>query len=450
MPFELFVAIRYLLARRKQVVISIVSLISMVGVAAGVMALIVALALNSGFQKEFQERILSATTHITLQEIQNRVIQGYDTLADQLGAIENVVAVSPTVYSQALLQSDLGRSRGVYMRGIDPGRPQFMGGLLDQITEGDAASFGQKTSVPEMIVGEGLAEALGLLVGDQVRAVGMRGELAPFPIGRTVRTKGFKITAIFKSGLWEFDANWALIPLREAQAFEGMSDQEVSALEFQLGDIYQARATAEKLRSRAGKTFTTRTWMELNRPLFSALQLEKLALFIAIGLIVMVASLTFTTRTWMELNRPLFSALQLEKLALFIAIGLIVMVASLNIIITLTMMVMEKTGDIAVIAAMGGLPSTILRIFMFQGVIIGVVGTCVGAILGCALVWYLETYQVIALDKTVYSISYVPFELRWVDVVVVSVMAVLVSSLATVFPARAASRLNPVEGLRYD
>ena len=412
MPFELFVAIRYLLARRKQVVISIVSLISMVGVAAGVMALIVALALNSGFQKEFQERILSATTHITLQHIQNRVIQGYDRLADQLGAIENVVAVSPTVYSQALLQSDLARSRGVYMRGIDPARPQFMGGLLDQIIEGDAASFGQTTSVPEMIVGEGLAEALGLLVGDQVRAVGMRGELAPFPIGRTVRTKGFKITAIFKSGLWEFDANWALIPLREAQAFEGMSDQEVSALEFQLGDIYQARATAEKLRSRAGKTFTTRTWMEL--------------------------------------NSPLFSALQLEKLALFIAIGLIVMVASLNIVITLTMMVMEKTGDIAVIAAMGGLPSTILRIFMFQGVIIGVVGTCVGAIVGCALVWYLETYQVIALDKTVYSISYVPFELRWMDVVVVSVMAVLVSSLATVFPARAASRLNPVEGLRYD
>ena len=412
MPFELFVAIRYLLARRKQVVISIVSLISMVGVAAGVMALIVALALNSGFQKEFQERILSATTHITLQQIQNRVIQGYDRLADQLGAIENVVAVSPTVYSQALLQSDLGRSRGVYMRGIDPGRPQFMGGLLDQITEGDAASFGQTTSVPEMIVGEGLAEALGLLVGDQVRAVGMRGELAPFPIGRTLRTKGFRISAIFKSGLWEFDANWALIPLREAQAFEGMSDQEVSALEFQLGDIYQARATAEKLRSRAGKTFTTRTWMEL--------------------------------------NSPLFSALQLEKLALFIAIGLIVMVASLNIVITLTMMVMEKTGDIAVIAAMGGLPSTILRIFMFQGVIIGVVGTCVGAILGCALVWYLETYQVIALDKTVYSISYVPFELRWIDVAAVSVMAVLVSSLATVFPARAASRLNPVEGLRYD
>ena len=412
MPFELFVAIRYLLARRKQVVISMVSLISMVGVAAGVMALIVALALNSGFQKEFQERILSATTHITLLHIQNRVIQGYDMLADELGAIENVATVSPTVYSQALLQSDLGRSRGVYMRGIDPGRPQFMGGLLDQITEGDVASFGQKTSVPEMIVGEDLAAALGLLVGDQVRAVGLRGELAPPPILRTVRTKGFKITAIFKSGLWEFDANWALIPLREAQAFEGMSDQEVSALEFQLHDIYQADATAEKLRSRAGKTFTTRTWMEL--------------------------------------NRPLFSALQLEKLALFIAIGLIVMVASLNIIITLTMTVMEKTGDIAVIAAMGGLPSTILRIFLFQGVIIGVVGTCIGTILGCALVWYLETYQVITLDKTVYSISYVPFELRWTDVVVVSVMAVVVSSLATVFPARAASRLKPVEGLRYD
>ncbi len=412
MPFELFVAVRYLLARRKQVVISVVSLISMLGVAAGVMALIVALALNSGFQKEFQERILSATTHITLLQIQSQAIQGYDTLADQLGTIQNVAAVSPTVYSQSLLQSDLGRSQGVYMRGIDPGRPQFMGGLLGQITEGDAASFGQPSSVPQMIVGEDLAEALGLLVGDQVLALGMRGELAPFPIGRSVRRHRFKIAAIFKSGLWEFDANWALIPLGEAQVFEGMSDQEVSALEFRLHDIYQADATAEEVRSRAGKTFTTRTWMEL--------------------------------------NRPLFSALQLEKLALFIAIGLIVMVASLNIIITLTMMVMEKTGDIAVIAAMGGLPSTILRIFLLQGVIIGVVGTCIGAILGCALVWYLETYQVIALDKTVYSISYVPFELRSTDVVVISVMAVLISSLATIFPALSASRLNPVEGLRYD
>ena len=412
MPFELFVAIRYLLARRKQVVLSIVSLLSMVGVAAGVTALIVALALNSGFQKEFQERILSATAHVTLRQIQGQAIQGYDTLADRMGAIENVASVSPTVYCQALLQSDLGRSQGIYMRGVDPGRPQFMGGLLEQITEGDAASFGQKTQVPEMIVGEDLAESLGLLVGDQVRALGMRGELAPFLIGRFPRYKRFKIAAIFKSGLWEFDANWALIPLRQAQVFEGMSDQEVSALEFRLHDLYQADATAQELRSRAGKTFTTRTWMEL--------------------------------------NRPLFSALQLEKLALFIAIGLIVMVASLNIIITLTMMVMEKTGDIAVIAAMGGLPSTILRIFMFQGVIIGVIGTCIGAILGCALVWYLETYQVIALDKTVYSISYVPFELRWADVVVVLVMAVLVSSLATVVPARAASRLNPVEGLRYD
>jgi len=412
MPFELFVAIRYLLARRKQVVISIVSLISMVGVAAGVTALIVALALNSGFQKEFQERILSATTHITLLQIQGRAILGYNALADQMAAIGNVAAVAPTIYSQALLQSDLGRSQGVNMRGIDPTRPQFMGGLLDQITEGNAASFGQGTSVPEMIVGEDLAEALGLLVGDQVRALGMTGELAPFPIGRFPRYKKFKIAAIFKSGLWEFDANWALIPLRDAQVFEGMSDQEVSALEFRLHDIYQADGTAQKLRAQAGKTFTTRTWMEL--------------------------------------NRPLFSALQLEKLALFIAIGLIVLVASLNIIITLTMMVMEKTGDIAVIAAMGGLPSTILRIFLFQGVIIGVVGTCIGAILGCGLVWYLDAYQVIALDKTVYSISYVPFELRRADVVVIMVMAVLVSSLATVVPARAASRLNPVDGLRYD
>ncbi len=412
MPFELFVAMRYLLARRKQVVLSIVSLISIVGVAAGVAALIVALALNSGFQKEFQERILSATTHVTLLRIQNQPIQGYDSLADQMKDIENVVAVSPAVYSQALLQSDLGRSQGVHIRGLDPARPQFMGGLLEQITEGDTASFGQPSPVPEMIVGEDLAGALGLLVGDQVRAVGMRGELAPFLIGRFPRYKRFKIAAVFKSGLWEFDANLALIPLREAQVFEGFSDQEVSALEFRLRDIYRADATAKELRARAGKTFATTTWIEL--------------------------------------NRPLFAALELEKLALFIAIGLIVMVASLNIIITLTMMVMEKTRDIAIITAIGGLPSTILRIFLFQGVIIGVVGTAVGAVAGCGLAWYLETYQVISVDKTVYSISYVPFELRPADVLVVLVMAVLISSLATIVPARAASRLNPVEGLRYE
>ncbi len=412
MPFELFVAIRYLLARRKQVVISVVSLISIVGVAAGVMALIVSLALNSGFQREFQERILSATTHITLLPVQNRAIDEYGPLADRLGRIDNVVAVAPTVYSQALLQSDLGRSQGVYLRGIDPDRPQFMGGLLDQIVEGDAASFGQGNRVPEMIVGEGLARALGLLVGDQVQALGLKGELAPFGIGRSIRNKRFRVGAIFKSGLWEFDANWGLISLPQAQLFEGMSPREVSALEFRLADIYEADVTARELRGLAGPTFATRTWMEL--------------------------------------NRPLFSALKLEKLALFIAIGLIVMVASLNIIITLTMMVMEKTSDIAVIAAMGGLPSTILRIFMFQGMMIGALGTLIGSGLGSALVWYLETYQVIALDKTVYSISSVPFELRWTDVAIVSVTAVAVSSLATIFPARAASRLKPVEGLRHD
>lgn len=412
MPFELFVAVRYLLARRKQVVISIVSLISIVGVAAGVMALIVSLALNSGFQREFQERILSATTHVTLLQSQNRSVADYESLADRLGRVDGVLSVAPTIYSQALLQSDLGRSQGIYLRGIDPNRPQFMGGLLDQLVEGDAASFGQQTPVPEIIVGEDLAQALGLLVGDQVRALGLKGELAPFGIGRSIRNKRFKVAGIFKSGLWEFDANWALISLRQAQLFEGLSPGEVSALEFRLGNIYEADAISRQLRSLAGPSFSTRTWMEL--------------------------------------NRPLFSALKLEKVALFIAIGLIVLVASLNIIITLTMMVMEKTNDIAVIAAMGGLPSTVLRIFMFQGLMIGTVGTLIGAALGSCLVWYLETYQVIALDKTVYSISSVPFELRLSDVMIVSVMAVVVSSLATIFPARAASRLKPVEGLRYD
>ena len=412
MPFEVFVAVRYLLAHRGNSMVSLVSLISILGVAAGVMALIIALALNSGFQNEFKERILSTTSHVTLLQLQSASINDYQELADRLIDLDNVESISPTVYGQVLLQSDLGRQKGVYLRGVDPGRADFLGDLLEQIVEGDAASFGTSENLPEVIVGQDLAEALGLLVGDRVRAVGIKGELAPFPIGRAVRFRTFHVTAIFKSGLWEYDSNWALVPLAEAQRFEGLGEDQVSVLEFRLRDIDGAQDTADRIRELSG--------------------------------------VTFTTRTWMELNRPLFSALQLEKLALFVAIGLIVMVASLNIIITLTMMVMEKTGDIAVINAMGGMPSTITRIFMLEGLIIGALGTTVGATLGCLSVWYLDAHRVIALDKQVYSISYVPFDLRMTDVAVVSVLALLVSFLATIYPAVAASRLDPVEGLRFE
>ena len=412
MPFELFVATRYLLARRGQPMMSLVSVISILGVAAGVMALIIALALNSGFQNEFKEKILSATAHVTLLQSQGSSIKNYGQLSVQLVNIENVESVAPTIYGQVLLQSDLGRKKGIYLRGVDPSRADFLGDLLEQIVEGDAASFGVNANLPEIIVGQDLAESLGLLVGDRVRAVGLKGELAPFPIGRSVRYRTFHVVGIFKSGLWEYDAHWALVPLSEAQRFEGMKSDQVSVLEFRLNDVDRAQETANRIKQLLGAGFITRTWMEL--------------------------------------NRPLFSALQLEKLALFMAIGLIVLVAALNIIITLMMMVMEKVKDIAVINAMGGLPSTISRIFMLKGLIIGATGTVIGSTVGSLLVWYLNTQQIIALDKQVYAISYVPFDLRITDVALVSFLALVVSFLATIYPAVSASRLNPVEGLRYE
>ncbi len=398
MRFEFFVAWRYLLARRKQAVISFVSLISILGVTAGVAALIVALSLNSGFQEEFQSRILRATSHVILSRLGNLAIRDYEPLADRLADLEGVRGTTPTVYAQALLMvGDLNRQQPAILRGVDPRRGAIVEDLFARIVEGGLDEFSRLRPVPSIVLGKDLAERLGVLVDENVRAVGLQGELSP--LGRMPRIRTFRVVAVFDSGLWEYDANWALVPLPAAQSFAGLSPFEVSALEFRIEEA---------------------------------------------------AGAEFSTRTWIELNRPLFSALELEKLALFIAISLIVMVASLNIVSTLTLMVMEKNRDIAILSAMGGRSGTFVRIFMLQGLIIGAAGTLLGDLLGCGLVWYFDRYQVFPLEPQIYSIPFVPFRLHGEEVLVVSVVAVLVSFLATLYPARAASRLDPVEAFRYD
>ncbi len=408
MRFELFVATRYLLARRKQAVISVVTAISVLGVMAGVAALIVALALNNGFQSEFQNRILAATSHINLLRSGNLAILDYRELAARLAKLPGVVSVSPTVYAQAQLVGDLNRQKPAALRGVDPENAEIAKDLLGHVVEGNAEDF--KRDPDAIVVGKDLAAEMGLLVGDRVRAFGLQGELSP--LGVMPRSRTFRVVAVFESGLWEYDANWALIPLRAAQRFVGLLDNEASALEFRIEKVDEAAEVAARIKEAVG-------------PGYSA-------------------------RTWIELNRPLFSALKLEKLALFIAISLIVLVASLNIVSTLTMMVMEKNRDIAILSAMGGAPRTITAIFMLQGLIIGAVGTILGAGLGCAAAWYFDAHRVFQLEAQVYSIPYVPFRLSWTDVAVVSLTAVLVSFLATIHPARAASRLDPVEVIRHE
>ena len=412
MKFELYVALRYLKAKRKQAVISVITVISILGVAAGVMALIVALAIGTGFREDLQNKLLRGTAHINVMNIQ--VLEGianYPELVAKIKAVDGIRSAMPTIYQYVLLSSG-PRQTPMTLKGMAVDDPTFFSDGFFTIRQGNIRELmtNQDDLVRDKIaIGDEMARRLGAFVGNFVTIISDEGALSPY--GYVPKLKPFKVVAIFSSGLYDFDSGWGFTSLSSAQRAFG-SGQLVSAIECRVKDIYRVKEISKKITEAIGKGFTAVDWQEQNRPIFEALKLEK---------IVMV-----------------------------ITIGLIVFVASLNIITTLIMMVMEKNRDIAVLMSMGATQKNIRKIFIFQGVIIGIVGVILGNISGYVICWICDKYHLIRLQPDVYSISHVPFKTTAGDGLLVSVIALAISFLATLYPSKSAASLDPVVALRYE
>jgi lipoprotein-releasing system permease protein len=451
MRFELFIASRYLRAKRRQAFIGIITGISIAGVAAGVASLVVALAINNGFRQDLQQRLLGSTSHISLQRIADDGIKDWPPLMDRLSKQPHVVAAAPAIFEQVLISRG-PRARGAVLKGMIPRYERQVGDLLNSVTEGSAAELNSDASagaaapastsaradpltslragegsaptqspdslagvqqriasMSPIVLGKEMADGLGATVGSVVLVTSPQGELTPF--GMVPKYNRFRVVGIFNSGFFDYDSTWAFTRLSDAQRLFGLGNL-ISVLEFKIDDLDKADAVAAELENAAGSGF-----MATNA---------------------------------LRQNSALFKALKTERLVTFITIGLIVFVAALNILISLIMMVMEKTKDIAVLMSMGTRQRQVRNVFIAQGVLIGVIGTVLGLIAGYVIAYAGGRYHVISLSPEVYSINYVPFAPRVADGLWIAVFTLLVSFVATLYPSWSASRILPAEALRYE
>jgi len=446
MRFELFIASRYLRAKRRQAMIGVITAISIIGVAAGVASLIIALAINNGFRQDLQDRLLGSSSNVNLLRVESDGIEDWPSLMERLSKQPHVLAAAPAIYEQVLISRG-PRASGAVIKGIIPADERKVSDLLDAVKIGSASALEQKADhvapglrpgdaggsaratqssstqspdslegleqrvaqMPPILIGKDMADQLGASVGSVVLVTSPQGELTPF--GVVPKYSRFRVAGIFDSGFYDYDNSWTFARLSDVQGLASVGNV-ATVLEFKIDDIYKAPQVADELEKAAGPGYMTSNWMEQ--------------------------------------NKALFHALSLERLVTFITIGLIVFVAALNILISLIMMVMEKTRDIAVLMSMGTRQSQVRRIFIGQGLLIGLVGTVIGLVLGYALSWAGGHWHFFPLAPEVYSIDYIPFAPQLSDGIWVAAVALGVSFIATLYPSWSAARILPAEALRYE
>ena len=406
--FELFVALRYLRAKRKQAVISVITVISILGVAAGVMSLVIALAITTGMRTTLQKNLLSVAPHVNLLDKENRGIDNWRELRDKFLKIPHVTAAAPVLFAPVFI-TGVKQSDGIFLQGIDASSERTVSEALRNLKEGSLDRLNSDEKIKGIIVGRRLAQEIGLALDRTVRVMSPQGNMTPF--GPTPRFIDFRVVGIFESGSYDFDKGFAYASLPAVQNALSLEDV-VNTVEVRIDNPDLAPEVAAAVKTAAG-------------PRFDAI-------------------------TWMEQNRQLFGALEMEKRVTIVVIGLITLIAALNILIALVMTVMERYRDIAILMSMGARKQQIRRIFMTQGVLIGVVGSAIGLAVGYSLCYFADRYQWITLDRSVYMLNYVPFKPRAIDGIWIAAAAILVSFLATIYPARNATKIAPTEVLRYE
>jgi lipoprotein-releasing system permease protein len=424
LSYELFIALRYLRAKRRQAAVSVITAIAIAGIAVGVAALIVAQALITGFRSDVQEKILQGTAHLNLLKEDNSGIEDYRELIQSVSRVPGVRAASATIYAPVLL--NIGdRQEQAILKGFDPGSAQEANEIFSFNLEGDLSNITARRedrsadhtesessqSLDGMIIGRQLARTLGVRLNDVVTAITAQTRLTPAGVQARPRYMRFRVTGIFASGLYEYDSKWAYITLATAQNLTGSGDT-AGVIQMKVTDIYAVGEIGERVRALAGQEFVTTNWQEL--------------------------------------NRPLFAALQLQHRLVIVFFALLIAMAALNIITTLTMMVIEKNRDIAILRAQGATPAAIRKIFILQGTIIGAVGAGLGLALGLGLSWMANAYRLVSIPAEFYAVSHITLKVRAIDCIGVILLAMILCLLATLYPSRAAARLAPVEALRYE